>query len=117
MPVVANEEAGNLVHLELQGRLSPADQATIVYFLTKAAQRHAQIRLLVTLAGFAGWTEDDDWGDEGLRISDDAAILKAAFVGEARWKDEVFAFVAKPFRKIPVEYFTSAAEARTWLDA
>jgi hypothetical protein len=117
MSVVANEEAGNLVHLELQGRLSPADQATIVYFLTKAAQRHGRIRLLVTLAGFAGWTEDDDWGDEGLRVPDDAAILKAAFTGEPRWKDEIFAFVAKPFREIPIEYFTSAGEARAWLDA
>ena len=29
----------------------------------------------------------------------------------------VFAFVAKPFRTMPIEHFASAAEARTWLDA
>ena len=69
------------------------------------------------MTGFAGWTADDDWDDDGLRIPDDAAVVKAAFVGDPRWQDEVFAFVAQPFRTIPIEYFTSAPEARSWMDA
>lgn len=117
MSVDAKEERGNLVHLELRGRLSPADQAALVYFITKATQRHGTVRLLVTLAEFGGWTADEDWDDAGLRIPDDSAILKSAFVGSPEWKDEVFAFVAKPFRTIPMEYFTDDAAARAWLDA
>ena len=115
MSVDAKEEHGNLVHLELRGRLSPTDQASLVYFITKATQRHGKIRLLVTLADFGGWTADDDWDDEGMRIPDDAAILKSAFVGAPEWKDLVFAFVAKPFRTIPMEYFTTDVAARDWL--
>lgn len=117
MSVDATEEAGNLVHLTLQGAMSTADQAALIYFITKAVQRHGRIRLLITLNGFAGWTADDDWGDDALRIQDDASIAKAAFVGEPRWKDDVFAFVSKPFRTIPMEYFTTEGPARAWLDA
>ena len=53
MSVDAKEERGNLVHLELRGRLSPADQAALVYFITKATQRHGTVRLLVTLGAEA----------------------------------------------------------------
>ncbi len=116
MTIAANEERGNLVHLAVQGRLSPTDQAAFVYFLTKAAERHGTIRVLVTLSDFAGWTADDDWDDAGLRLADDAAIQKAAFVGAPDWRDQIFAFVAKPFRTIPIEYFATEDAARTWLD-
>ncbi|MCC6764076.1 MAG: STAS/SEC14 domain-containing protein [Deltaproteobacteria bacterium] len=86
----------------------PADQAALVHFVTKATQRHSTIRLLVT--------PDDDWNDAGLRIPDDSVVAKAAFVGEPRWRDELYAFVAKPLRAIPTEYFGSEALARAWLD-
>ena len=114
---VGATEEGNLVHLEVRGRMSTADQATLVYFITKATERHEKIRLLVTLADFAGWENADDWDDAGMRIPDDKAVTKAAFVGEPRWKDDVFAFVAKPFRAIPMEYFPTEAGARAWLAA
>ena len=114
---VGATEEGNLVHLEVRGRMSTADQATLVYFVTKAAERHGKIRLLVTLVEFAGWETADDWDDAGMRIPNDAAVLRAAFVGDLRWKDDVFAFVAKPFRAVPMDYFSTEAAARTWLDA
>ena len=33
----------------------------------------------------------------------------------ADWRTEVEMFVAKPFRAIPIEYFTAESSARTWL--
>ena len=117
MAIDAKDEAGNLVHLTVRDRLTTADQAALVYFITKAVQRHGRIRLLVGLDGFAGWARDDEWGDEALRIADDASITKAAFVGEERWRTEVELFVSKPFRTIPIEYFTAESAARIWLAA
>lgn len=114
---VGATEEGNLVHLEVRGQMSTADQATLVYFITKAVERHGAIRLLVTLADFTGWEHAHDWDDAGMRIPDDKAVRKAAFVGEPRWKDDVFAFVAKPFRTIPMEFFPTESAARAWLDA
>jgi hypothetical protein len=115
MPVDAKEEDGDLVHLTVRGRLTTADQAALLAFVTKAVQRHGRIRLLISLDGFAGWTAGDEWGDDALRLADDAAIVKAAFVGDPRWRDEVFAFVGRPFRSIPIEYFTAETPARAWL--
>lgn len=117
MTIGANEEIGDLVRLTVRGQLTSADQAALVDFITKAVQRHGRIRLLIALDGFAGWARDDGWADGALRIADDATIIKTAFVGEARWKDDVFAFVAQPFRSIPTEFFTAEAAARAWLAA
>jgi hypothetical protein len=117
MPVDGTEEPNDVVRLVVRGRLTTPDQAALVYFITKAAQRHGRVRLLVVLEDFAGWAPDDEWGDEALRVADDATIAKAAFVGDARWKDDVFAFVSQPFRAMPIEYFTAEDAARAWLAA
>jgi hypothetical protein len=69
----------------------------------------------LTVRDFAGWAPDDEWGDEALRIADDASMTKAAYVGEERWRTKVELFVSKPFRAIPIEYFTTQSSARTWL--
>jgi hypothetical protein len=115
MPVDAREETGDLVHLTVRGRMTTPDQAALVFFITKAVQRHGRIRLLVTLDAFAGWEADEGWDDAGLRIPDDSAIVKAAFVGDARWQDEISAFVGTGFRAIPTEFFTEEAPARASL--
>lgn len=115
MPVDAREEAPDLVRVTLQGRMAPADHAALLYFVTKAIERTRRIRLLIVLDAFEGWTIGEEWGDEDLRLESDAPIVKAAIVGEDRWKEEVFAFVGQPFRKMSIEYFNNEAAARSWL--
>lgn len=115
MPVDAHEEAPDLVRIILRGRMAPADHAALLYFVTKAIERARRIRLLVVLDGFEGWIGGEEWGDDALRLESDAPIVKTAIVGEARWKEEVFAFVGQPFRKTPIEYFGDEAAARSWL--
>ena len=117
MPVDAVEEGDGLVRITLQGRMAPADHAALLYFITKAIDGAAPVRLLIVLDGFAGWKGGAEWADDDLRIQDDSKIAKAAIVGEERWKEEVFAFVGRPFRRMPIEYFGSEAAARSWLTA
>ncbi len=117
MPVDAHEEAGDLVRLTVTGQMKTADQAALMYFITKAVERHGRIRLLVVLDGFEGWERDEGWSDDSLRLQDESVILKAAFAGEPRWQESMLLFVSAPFRNIPIEYFDSEAAARTWLDA
>ena len=115
MPIDGSDEGSGLVRITLKGRMAPADHAALLYFITKAIERLGRVRLLVVLDGFEGWSGGEEWTDDALRLADDAPVVKAAVVGEARWKDEVFAFVSRPFRKIPIEYFGSEAVARAWL--
>ncbi|MGH7844003.1 MAG: STAS/SEC14 domain-containing protein [Candidatus Binatia bacterium] len=46
-------------------------------------------------------------------------IDKIAVVGDEKWKDLVYAFLAKGFRRAAVEYFVPGdlAKARAWLGA
>ena len=49
----------------------------------------------------------------------DKEITKIAVVGYERWRDLVYAFLARGFRQAAVEYFLPAdlAKARAWLTA
>ena len=117
MPVDVREEGSDMVVITLQGRMAPADQAVVLDFLTKTAERAGKIRLLAVLRDFEGWTIGEEWADDALRLQSDEPIMKAAIVGEVRWKDEVYAYISKPFRKTPIEYFESEVAARSWLTA
>jgi hypothetical protein len=117
MPIEAREEAPDIVCITMRGRMTPADHATLLFFIAKTVEGARRVRLLILLEDFEGWTTDEEWADDALRLENDAVIIKAAIVGERRWKDQIFAFVARPFRKIPIEYFTSEVAARSWLNA
>ncbi len=117
MPIDAREEAPDIACITMRGLMTPADHAALLFFIARAVQGPRRVRLLILLEDFEGWTAGEEWGDDALRIENDAVIIKAAIVGEHRWKDQVFAFVARPFRKIPIEYFVSEVTARSWLNA
>ena len=117
MPVDARQEKPDLVHVTLRGRIAPADHAALLACVAQATGRAGRVRLLIVLRDFEGWTSGEEWGDDALLLQDDSAIVKAAIVGQERWKDDVFTFVARPFRGIPIEYFDSEAAARSWLSA
>jgi hypothetical protein len=95
--------------------MDTADQAALLSLVTKAIERHGRIRMLIVLDAFEGWTTGEGWADNDLWLASDAPVVKAAIVGEARWQDEVFAFVSKPLRTFPIEYFEDEAAARLWL--
>ena len=116
MPVDAREEAPDIVCITMEGRMTTADHAALLFFVARAVAGGRRVRLLILLEDFEGWTPGEEWGDDSLRLENDAVIIKAAIVGEHRWKDQVFAFVARPFRKIPIEYFVSEVTARSWLN-
>jgi len=48
----------------------------------------------------------------------DDDIEKIAIVGDEKWKDLVFAFTGKPFRRAAIEYFNSShlEKARAWIE-
>ncbi|MGH7927251.1 MAG: STAS/SEC14 domain-containing protein, partial [Candidatus Binatia bacterium] len=58
-----------------------------------------------------------EWGDVTFFAQHDKQIAKIAVVGEERWRVSVYAFLAKGFREVKVEYFLPAdlAKARAWL--
>ena len=57
------------------------------------------------LENFRGWKREGEWGDISFLIEHDKDIAKIAVVGDKKWRDLVYAFLAKGFREAGVEFF------------
>ncbi len=77
MPVDVHDEAPDLVHVTVSGRMVPADQVAVLSTISKAIERAGRIRLLIVLADFEGWTSGEEWADDALRLESDSTIVKA----------------------------------------
>jgi SpoIIAA-like len=84
------------------------------------AIRHCgRISALFILDDFRGWNPQGEWGDVTFISEHDEQIARIAVVGEERWRDLVYAFLAKGFRAAEVEYFLPGEldKARAWVEA
>ena len=81
-------------------------------------ETQGKIRILVVLESFEGWEKGKGWDDVSFTQRNDPFIKKMAIVGDAEWRDLVYAFTGKGLREVPIEYFEVNQEdaARQWLD-
>jgi SpoIIAA-like len=119
MSVNIIDGSGTMVTAKITGELSKADVSQIQAIAREAIQRNGKITALFFLEQFRGWKTEPGWGDLTFLNEHDKNIAKIAVVGEARWKDDVCAFLAKGFRSAAVEYFLASEpyKARQWLKA
>lgn len=102
--------------LKLSGQLTVQDFLALQALAKENLERFGYFRALIELENFQGWSKEAGWeqmaflqgGDRNTRI---------AFVGDEKWKDDIFMFIGKPMRDIAVEFFTTdeLPLARTWL--
>ena len=80
-------------------------------------EQFGQIRLLVELGDFQGWSREPGWENSFFLEDDGDLISRLAFVGDEKWKDDVFMFTGKPMRKTAIEFFQQdqLAQAKAWL--
>jgi hypothetical protein len=110
---------GEIVHIKLRGTMKPADLQSIQAAGKKLIDQGIKPRLLVTLEDFQGWEKGGIWDDVGFMLTQGKNITKMAIVGDERWKEDVFAFVAKGLRPTEIEFFALSAlkEAESWVQA
>jgi len=103
--------------IRISGVMKLADQQSLQTTGMQQIAKGRKVRLLVTLVDFQGWEKGVDWGDVGFLMEHGDDIAKMAFVGDERWKDQVFAFVGKGFRTTEIEFFPSSSmkEAESWI--
>jgi hypothetical protein len=108
-----------VLYVKISGIMRLADQESLQTAGMALIAQGKKVRLHVTLEDFRGWEKDEDWGDVGFLMVHGNDIAKIAFVGDERWKDQVFAFVGKGLRTTEIEFFPSLSskEADIWIHA
>jgi len=119
MPFTIIDSSGPIVSGKLAGELSFSDVSRIQALAVEAIKRSGKIKGLLILENFLGWKREPDWGDVTFLTEHGKDIAKIAVVGEEKWRDLFYAFLAKGFRESAVEYFLPGdlAGARAWLQA
>jgi SpoIIAA-like len=113
------DSSGPIVSVKITGELSVSEVGQIQAAALEAIKRAGKIKGLAILENFRGWKREGNWGDVTFLAEHDQDIAKIAIVGDEKWKDSFYAFLAKGFRRAAVEYFLPAdiAKARAWLEA
>ncbi len=113
------DSSGPIVSAKITGELSVSDVSRMQALALEAIKRLGKIKGLAILENFRGWKRAGNWGDVTFLAEHDKDIAKIAVVGEEKWKDSFYAFLAKGFRQAAIEYFPPGdlAKARAWLEA
>ncbi len=108
---------GAVLSIRISGIMKLSDQQSLQAAGMELMAKGGKLRLLIALVDFQGWEKGVDWGDVGFLMSHGDDITKMAIVGDEKWKDQVFAFVGKGFRKTEIEFFPSSSmkQAESWL--
>ena len=117
MPATLQRDTGNIVRIEISGRLTAADFAVLQRTAELEIEQAGRIRLLVVLDGFEGWAPGGDWRDLGFYIRHADNIDRIAIIGDERWRSEALMFAGADLRRAPVSFFSPAdgGSAQAWL--
>ncbi|HOB98852.1 MAG TPA: STAS/SEC14 domain-containing protein [Verrucomicrobiota bacterium] len=108
---------GKVLEVSLTGKLAKGDYEAFVPVVERLVRQHGQIRMLVAMHDFHGWTAGALWEDTKFAAQRFRDIERLALVGETKWQHGMAVF-CKPFTAATVRYFdhTALSEARAWLE-
>ena len=113
------DATGPIISAKITGELSNSEVRQMQTAALEAIRTCGKISALFILEDFQGWKRAADWGDISFLSEHDKDIAKIAVVGEDKWRDSIYAFLAKGFRDAEVELFLPGdlEKARVWLSA
>jgi hypothetical protein len=119
MAFTIDDATGPIISAKITGELSNSEVRQMQTAALEAIRTCGKISALFILEDFQGWKRAADWGDISFLSEHDKDIAKIAVVGEDKWRDSIYAFLAKGFRQAKVEFFLPGdlEKARLWLSA
>ena len=117
MAVKIHKEQDALLVISVSGAFTEADLEACQKETIQLIEEAGRIKTLILLSNFQGWEKSKAWGSVAFMNTFGEKVDKMAFVGDMKWRDEVFSFTGKDLRPTQIEYFDAAAEslARDWL--
>ena len=103
--------------VKLIGKLTVSDFQELQALARLSMERFGQFSVLVELEDFQGWSKETGWENTFFLEENGEGISKLAFVGDERWKVEIYMFTGKPMRQTAIEFFTQDQfdQAQAWL--
>ncbi len=103
--------------VKLIGKLTVRGFQELQTLARLSLEQFGQIRILVELEDFQGWSKETGWENTSFLEENEEGISKLAFVGDEKWKVEIFMFTGKPMRHTAIEYFSQDQfdQAQAWL--
>ena len=103
--------------VKLIGKLTVSDFLELQALARLSMERFGQFSVLVELEDFQGWSKETGWENTFFLEENGEGISKLAFVGDERWKVEIYMFTGKPMRQTAIEFFTQDQfdQAQAWL--
>lgn len=105
------------IWMKINGQVSVADYDKLQSLILSSLAEYNDCQILIILNNFKGWSKDDKWDEILFMQEHQDKVQKIAIVGDEKWKDEVFMFTGKPFRKTEIEFFpeNQLNQAKQWL--
>lgn len=105
--------------VKLSGVLTVHDFLALQALAKDSLERSGGFRVLVELENFQGWSKESGWENTSFLPERGEQSAKIAFVGDEKWKDDIFMFIGKPMRDAAIEFFPHGrlADAQAWLSA
>ena len=107
------------IWMKISAQVSVEDYQQVQSLILSSLAAYNDCRMLVILEDFKGWSKDNKWDEILFMQEHQDKVQKIAIVGDAKWKDDIFMFSGKPFRKTEIEFFpeNQLELAKQWLSA
>ncbi|SRR6266566_5121656 len=109
-------QEGNVVRVEVSGRLTQSDYDQLIPSWEALIARHGKMRLLFVMHDFHGWEPQAAWEDFRFDIKHQKGVERIAMVGEKKWQHWMTK-IASWFVQADVRYFDASQEdqAERWV--
>lgn len=110
------ETKGDLVAIEVSGKLEKADFDAFLPVFEDAIKANDKISIFWEMTDFHGWTLGGAKEDLTFDVKHNSDVKKLAMVGDKEWQ-EWMTTLMKPFTNAEMKYFEprQRAEAMTWV--
>jgi hypothetical protein len=111
------QKTGEQNWINLCGQLTVQDFLQLQALGKESLERFGRFRVLVELEDFQGWSKEPGWEHTSFLMEEADQVSRIAFIGDEKWKDDIFLFTGKPLRATAMEFFPPEriAEAQAWL--
>lgn len=118
MPYTVINQTQDYVHIRIQDLFSVKDLLALQDLALTDLQNSNGFCVLIELRDFAGWSHEPEWENTAFLPANDSQVTRIAFVGDERWRDDVFMFTGQPMRSNEIAFFTSDQwiQAEAWLN-